>query len=103
MFLLNIDLYLLGEHVTIRSLHLRLQNIDMIEISLSSLAKSLKKLRFHWRKCTISNRSYLMEQPNVAQKRLHFLREFKANESSPFPRKPVVLDETWIFSKGAQG
>lgn len=63
--------------------------------------KGLKKIKFKWRKCTISNRKYLMEQPYVAQKRLQFLRDFKCNENSPFALKPVVLDETWIYSKGA--
>lgn len=42
-----------------------------------------------------------MEQPYVVQKRINFLREYKLNERSPFPFKPVVLDETWIYSKGA--
>ena len=65
------------------------------------MASALKKLKFKWKKCSIANRKYLMEQPSVVQKRIKFLREFTKNRNDPFSLKPVVLDETWIFSKGA--
>lgn len=42
-----------------------------------------------------------MEQPSVAHKRIQFLREYTENQKDHFSLKPVVLDETWIFSKGA--
>lgn len=42
-----------------------------------------------------------MEQPVIAHRRLEFLREYSKNKTSPISLKPVVLDETWIFSKGA--
>lgn len=86
--------------MTLRSLETKLRQIDEIEVSKTSLQKILKTLNFSWKTCIISNRKFLMEQTYVVHKRIEFLREFKMNQTSGL-LKPVVLDETWIFSKGA--
>jgi len=95
------EMFIAGEVVTIGSLQQNLELIDGVKMSTGSLSECLKKLKFKFLKCTVSNRLLLIEQPHIAQKRLEFLREFKNNENSQVSLKPVFLDETWIYSKGA--
>jgi hypothetical protein len=95
-------MYDINEYVTIQSLHMRLleeYTTEDFPYSHSSVYKWCKEIGFKWK--TSSERKYLMEQPDIRLKRTKFLREYNKNKTLPSPLKPVFLDETWIFSKGA--
>jgi hypothetical protein len=57
----------------------------------------VRQIGFKFRKN--DNRKFLMERPCIQIKRRHFLRQYLRHKRMQL-YQPVVLEETWVFSKG---
>nr|CAD7419112.1 unnamed protein product [Timema cristinae] len=90
-----------NEHVTLDTLlDVILANpgpgtASIFEGGRTTLYKLLHEIGFSWQKT--SGRKVLMEDVNVAAKKIAFLKEYRKLAAE---NNFVFLDETWIFSKG---
>jgi transposase len=78
---------------TLKHLHKVLQEEISFPGSISFLRKILRSLGFRWKKCQ-SNRTLLMEKPEIVNLRIQFLRKLKAFKDEGLDL--VYMDETWI-------
>lgn len=86
------------KHLTMKSLHSRFmeENPDF-KCCVKSIHTWVRQIGFKFRKN--DNRKFLMERPCIQIKRRHFLRQYLRHKRMQL-YQPVVLDETWVFSKG---
>lgn len=78
------------DYVTLKKLHVSLQNANLFGGCKSSLAILLKRLNFRYKK--FGNRKCLMERGDIVAWRCRFLREIKQENFDDI----IWLDETWI-------
>ncbi|KAJ8914699.1 hypothetical protein NQ315_017408 [Exocentrus adspersus] len=87
------------QFVTRENLRLELVNRQILDVSKTTLSIILKGIGFRFAKD--NGRRALMERPEIASKRVDFLREYITNAKCESPLDVVFLDETWIFQHGS--
>lgn len=90
--------FFLEKYVTQKTLLQLLRERDIFHGSITSLNVILKNIGFKYKKD--DPRRGLMELPNIALARIHFLQEYVKNLQSESGRQCVFLDETWVFENG---
>lgn len=82
------------------SLLTKLKEKELFNGCRQSLSTLLKEIGFKWKKD--DPRRGLMEVPNVAFKRVQFLRSYREERAEGLYQF-VFTDETWIFQNGTIG
>src|SRR5258705_642312 len=98
------SMYAEGRHPSVDTILHRLRQDDVgFQGKTWSLKKVLRKLGFRYGR--MDNRIVLLEKPDIAVRRIQFLRRLKENAALPEPRYVVYMDETWIhmYMKASQG
>ncbi|KAL1516148.1 hypothetical protein ABEB36_000067 [Hypothenemus hampei] len=88
------------DFITREKLREELKQKHVVDVCTTTLGLILKDLGFRFRKD--NGRRALMEQPHIASKRIHFLREYMKNAVCESPLDVVFLDETWIYQQGSK-
>jgi transposase len=87
------------QFVTRESLREELANKQILEVGRTTLSIILKDIGFVFK--NDNGRRSLMEKPQIASRRIAFLRAYQKNAMSRNPLDVVFLDETWIYQNGS--